>query len=76
MQYLDAVLARGFTVDEVAPYFSFITGVDMDFFEAVGKLRAYRKIWAQAHEASATAPRSARSRSKLKLDGQRREQCR
>ncbi len=37
MQYLDAVLARGFTIDEVAPYFSFITGIDMDFFEAVGE---------------------------------------
>jgi methylmalonyl-CoA mutase N-terminal domain/subunit len=47
MEYLDSVLARGFHVDEVAPYFSFITGVDMDFFEAVGKLRAYRKIWAR-----------------------------
>ncbi|HZO07850.1 MAG TPA: methylmalonyl-CoA mutase family protein [Myxococcota bacterium] len=47
MQYLDAVLARGFTIDEVAPYFSFVTGVDMDFFEAVGKLRAYRKVWAR-----------------------------
>jgi methylmalonyl-CoA mutase N-terminal domain/subunit len=47
MQYLDSVLARGFTVDEVAPYFSFITGIDMDFFEAIGKLRAYRKIWAR-----------------------------
>ncbi len=47
MQYLDSVLARGFHVDEVAPYFSFITGVDMDFFEAVGKLRAYRKLWAR-----------------------------
>jgi methylmalonyl-CoA mutase N-terminal domain/subunit len=47
MQYLDAVIARGFTIDEVAPYFSFVTGVDMDFFEAVGKLRAYRKIWAK-----------------------------
>lgn len=45
-EYLDAVLARGFDVDEVAPYFSFITGVDMDFLEAVGKLRAYRKLWA------------------------------
>jgi methylmalonyl-CoA mutase N-terminal domain/subunit len=47
MQYLDSVLARGLTIDQVAPYFSFITGVDMDFFEAVGKLRAYRKIWAR-----------------------------
>lgn len=47
MEYLDAILARGFDIDEVAPYFSFITGVDMDFFEAVAKLRAYRKIWAK-----------------------------
>ncbi len=47
MEYLDAVLERGFEVDEVAPYFSFITGIDMDFFEAIGKLRAYRKIWAR-----------------------------
>jgi methylmalonyl-CoA mutase N-terminal domain/subunit len=47
LQYLDSVLARGLTVEQVAPYFSFITGIDMDFFEAVGKLRAYRKIWAR-----------------------------
>jgi len=47
MEYLDSVLKRGFTVDEVAPYFSFITGIDMDFMEAIGKLRAYRKIWAR-----------------------------
>ncbi|MBM4385156.1 MAG: methylmalonyl-CoA mutase [Deltaproteobacteria bacterium] len=47
MEYLNAVLKRGFHVDEVAPYFSFITGIDMDFMEAVGKLRAYRKVWAR-----------------------------
>jgi methylmalonyl-CoA mutase N-terminal domain/subunit len=47
MEYLDSVLERGLTIDEVAPYFSFITGVDMDFFEAIGKLRAYRKVWAR-----------------------------
>jgi methylmalonyl-CoA mutase N-terminal domain/subunit len=47
MEYLSSVLKRGFTVDEVAPYFSFITGIDMDFLEAIGKLRAYRKIWAR-----------------------------
>jgi methylmalonyl-CoA mutase N-terminal domain/subunit len=47
MEYLDSVLARGFDIDTVAPYFSFITGVDMDFFEGVSKLRAYRKIWAR-----------------------------
>jgi methylmalonyl-CoA mutase N-terminal domain/subunit len=47
MEYLDAILARGFEIDRVAPYFSFITGIDMDFFEAIAKLRAYRKIWAK-----------------------------
>jgi methylmalonyl-CoA mutase N-terminal domain/subunit len=65
MQYLDAVLARGFHVDEVAPYFSFITGIDMDFLEAVGKLRAYRKLWARllAERYGAKKPESL----KLKL---------
>lgn len=47
MEYMDATLARGFDIDEVAPYFSFVTGLEMDFFEAVSKLRAYRKIWAR-----------------------------
>jgi len=64
MQYLDAVLARGFAIDEVAPYFSFITGVDMDFFEAVAKLRAYRKIWAKLmrDRYGATKPETLRQR--------------
>ena len=64
MQYLDAVLARGFAIDAVAPYFSFITGVDMDFFEAVAKLRAYRKIWAKLmrDRYGATKPESLRLR--------------
>jgi methylmalonyl-CoA mutase N-terminal domain/subunit len=62
MEYLNAVLKRGFTVDEVAPYFSFITGIDMDFMEAVGKLRAYRKIWARLMKEryGATKPESLR----------------
>ncbi len=62
MEYLNAVLKRGFTVDEVAPYFSFITGIDMDFMEAVGKLRAYRKIWARLMKEryGATQPESLR----------------
>jgi methylmalonyl-CoA mutase N-terminal domain/subunit len=62
MEYLNSVLKRGFTVDEVAPYFSFITGVDMDFLEAVGKLRAYRKLWARLMKEryGATRPESLR----------------
>ncbi len=67
MTYLDAVLERGLTVDQVAPYFSFITGVDMDFFEAIAKLRAYRKIWARIMKEryGATTPEAL----KLKLMG-------
>ena len=45
--YIDAALERGFDIDTLAPYFSFVTGIDMDFFEGVSKLRAYRKIWAR-----------------------------
>jgi methylmalonyl-CoA mutase N-terminal domain/subunit len=47
MAYIDAVLARGLTIDVVAPYFHFVVNVDMDFFEGVCKLRAYRKLWAR-----------------------------
>ena len=63
-EYLDAALARGFEIDTLAPYFSFITGIDMDFFEAVGKLRAYRKIWARImrEQYGATKPESQQLR--------------
>jgi methylmalonyl-CoA mutase, N-terminal domain len=47
LEYMDAALARGLDVDTLAPYFHFVTGVDMDFFEAACKLRAYRKVWAR-----------------------------
>ncbi len=47
MAYIDAVLARGLGIDVVAPYFHFVVNVDMDFFEGVCKLRAYRKLWAR-----------------------------
>jgi methylmalonyl-CoA mutase N-terminal domain/subunit len=65
MEYLNAVLKRGFHVDEVAPYFSFITGIDMDFMEAVGKLRAYRKIWARLMKERYGAQSPASLRLKL-----------
>ena len=47
MAYIDALLARGFSIDEVAPYFHFVINVDMDFFEGICKLRAFRKMWAR-----------------------------
>lgn len=45
--YIDATLARGLDIDTVAPYFHFVINVDMDFFEGICKLRAYRKCWAR-----------------------------
>ncbi len=45
--YVDELISRGYSIDEIAPYVSFITGIDMDFFEAIAKLRAYRKVWAR-----------------------------
>jgi methylmalonyl-CoA mutase N-terminal domain/subunit len=45
--YIDAVLERGFDIDTVAPYFHFVINVDMDFFEGICKLRAFRKCWAR-----------------------------
>jgi methylmalonyl-CoA mutase N-terminal domain/subunit len=67
MAYLDSILERGLDIDTVAPYFSFVTGVDMDFFESIAKLRAYRKIWAKLMQDryGARDPRSLR----LKLMG-------
>jgi len=45
--YIDATLQRGLDIDTVAPYFHFVINVDMDFFEGVCKLRAFRKCWAR-----------------------------
>ena len=47
MAYIDEVLKRGLDIDTVAPYFHFVINVDMDFFEGICKLRAYRKLWAR-----------------------------
>ncbi|MFC4593099.1 methylmalonyl-CoA mutase family protein [Sphingobium tyrosinilyticum] len=45
--HIDAVLERGLDIDTVAPYINhFVVNVDMDFFEGVCKLRAFRKCWA------------------------------
>lgn len=46
--YIDATLERGFDIDTVAPYLNhFVVNVDMDFFEGICKLRAFRKCWAR-----------------------------
>jgi methylmalonyl-CoA mutase N-terminal domain/subunit len=64
MAYIDAMLERGFDIDTVAPYFHFVINVDMDFFEGICKLRAYRKLWARLMKEryGATSPEAMKIR--------------
>lgn len=47
-QTLRDLLARGMTVDQVAPSLAWVSGSDIDFFEEVAKFRALRRIWARS----------------------------
>ncbi len=62
--YIDATLERGLDIDTVAPYFHFVVNVDMDFFEGICKLRAFRKCWARLmrERYGATAPAAMKIR--------------
>lgn len=62
--YIDATLERGFDINTVAPYFHFVVNVDMDFFEGICKLRAFRKCWARLMKEryGATAPEALKIR--------------
>ena len=44
--YLDEVIRRGYSVDQVAPLFSFLIPSTVYFFEAVANHRAARRLWA------------------------------
>ncbi len=44
--YLDEVIRRGYTVDQVAPLFTFLVQSSVYFFEAAANLRAVRRLWA------------------------------
>jgi len=46
IQYVEAALSRGLSVDEFAPQLSFFFVAQMDFFEEVAKFRAARRLWA------------------------------
>jgi methylmalonyl-CoA mutase N-terminal domain/subunit len=48
--YLEEVLNRGYTIDDIAPFLSFhliCGGVQFNFFQEVAKLRAARRTWAR-----------------------------
>ncbi|MET0271042.1 MAG: methylmalonyl-CoA mutase family protein [Sphingomonas sp.] len=63
--YIDATLERGLTIDAIAPYLNhFVVNVDMDFFEGICKLRAFRKCRARLmrERYGATAPEALKIR--------------
>jgi methylmalonyl-CoA mutase, N-terminal domain len=45
--YVEAALASGMAVDELAPRLSFFFDAHIDFFEEIGKFRAARRLWAR-----------------------------
>lgn len=48
MEYVEAAIARGLDVDAFAPRLSFFFNAHNEFFEEICKLRAARRIWANA----------------------------
>ncbi|MFJ8001292.1 methylmalonyl-CoA mutase family protein [Streptomyces sp. NPDC096310] len=58
------LLARGVSIDEIAPRMAWVSTTDIDLFEEVAKFRALRRIWARMvkDEFGATNPRSMRLR--------------
>ncbi|MFO1170752.1 MAG: methylmalonyl-CoA mutase family protein [Hyphomicrobiaceae bacterium] len=44
--YLDLLIARGFTIDQVAPLLHMFADERHDFFAVVANMRALRKVWA------------------------------
>jgi len=45
--YVDAALARGLAVDEIAPRLSFFLNAHNDLLEEISKFRAARRLWAR-----------------------------
>lgn len=48
LEYVEACLERGLTLEEFAPRLSFFFNSHNEFFEEICKLRAARRIWARA----------------------------
>ncbi len=44
--YIDILLERGLSIEQIAPRFSFTYSCGMDFFEEIAKFRAARRVWA------------------------------
>ncbi len=60
LEYLDYMVARGWTIDQVAPLLSMFLDERHDFFMIIANLRATRRIWARLmrERYGASSPRS------------------
>jgi methylmalonyl-CoA mutase N-terminal domain/subunit len=47
LTYVDALIERGLTIDEILPRMSFTFTSHIDFFEEIAKFRAARRLWAK-----------------------------
>ncbi|MCC7250500.1 methylmalonyl-CoA mutase family protein [Hyphomicrobium sp.] len=69
--YFEDLLARGLSIDDVAPRFSFIFQINNDFFEEIAKFRAGRRYWARMlkERFGAKDPKSWRMRMHVQTAG-------
>lgn len=71
IEVINACLAMGLDIDELAPHLTFFFASSSDFFEEVAKFRAARKVWAQImrERFKAKKERSYRMRMQVKTSG-------
>ncbi|MEO9254151.1 MAG: methylmalonyl-CoA mutase family protein, partial [Tepidiformaceae bacterium] len=69
--YMDAALARGVDIDQVAPRISWIFNTHNNFFEEIAKYRALRRLWARLlkEKYGAKDPRSMMLRTHTQTGG-------
>ncbi|MEK6701530.1 MAG: methylmalonyl-CoA mutase family protein, partial [Planctomycetota bacterium] len=71
LEYVEACLDRGMSLDDFAPRLSFFFNSHNEFFEEVCKLRAARRIWARAMRGryGATSDRSCYMKTHVQTAG-------
>jgi methylmalonyl-CoA mutase N-terminal domain/subunit len=71
MEVVNAALALGLDIDDLAPHLTFFFASGSDFFEEIAKFRAARKVWAQIvkERFKAKKERSYRMRMQVKTSG-------
>jgi methylmalonyl-CoA mutase, N-terminal domain len=69
--YVEAMMARGLSVDTFAPRFTFMMACNMNLLEEVAKFRAMRRLWAKIMKErfGANDPRSMMFRFHVQNDG-------